>query len=258
MSFEQSELLKLSPVGIVVCDADQRITWCNPRFLDETQLNSNDLVGHLYASLPIEAIDKYTHIVQLFDTASKHPKRFTYWQSPLTEPAGSIAHYFVLERDMKRKNVQVDGAKLPKRANWVEFLDYEVSRSRRYDNPLSILKLHILVNHKPETVQDDSIRQTIKDTLMDELRWADMIGNTSQGSYLMVLPETPSNALEHLIEKLRSAILSQLKYLSADIDCHIVFGSAYWQKHDDSQKMLKRARGKLVEDLEKYSEKTKG
>lgn len=251
MQFEQSEILEQSPLGILICDSEQRILWSNTRFTSETGLDQQDMVGHLYASLPLEAIDKHAHLVQLFDSNSKQPKKFSYWQANLSQPSGVVAHYFALERDIPPKLSYADGSKLPKRASWVEFLDYEVSRSRRYDNPLSLLKLHIVLVDKPDNIADETIRQTIKDTLMDVLRWADMIGNTSQGSYLMVLPETPSSALEQLEKKITGAIEAQLKFLAAGLKSHIVFGSAHWQKHDDSQKMLKRARECLVERLEK-------
>ncbi len=257
MQVEQSELLEKSPLAVLICDAEHRILWTNSRFIAETGLDPQNLIGHLYASLPLEAIDKHTHLIQLFDTTSKNPKKFAYWQAELSEPAGAVAHYFALERDISPKHSYVDSSKLPKRANWVEFLDYEVSRSRRYDNPLSLLKLYVLADAKPQNVANQTICQTVKDTLMDVLRWADMVGNTSQDSYLMVLPETPSSALEQLESKITTAIEAQLKFLSADLKCHIIFGSSHWQKHDDSQKMLQRARQNLVENLEKFSTKSK-
>lgn len=258
MQFEQSEIFEQSPLGVLICDSKQRVLWANNRFSMETGLNQQDIIGRLYASLPLEAIDKHAHIVQLFDDNSKTPKKFAYWQANIHDPAGSVAHYFALERDQTTKHVYADSSKLPKRASWVEFLDYEVSRSRRYGNPLSLLKLHVLLLDTPENIADGTISQTINDTLMDVLRWADMIGNTSQGSYLMVLPETPHDALEQLKGKISTAIETQLNFLSMDLKCHIVFGSAHWQKHDDSQKMLKRAREKLVENLEKISSKSNG
>jgi len=251
MSFEQSEIIELSPLGIVVCDSEQRILSCNERFLADTGLQRGTVVKHLFASLPIEAIDKKTHVVQLFDVLTEHPKKFSYWQANISAPKGAIAHYFVLQREPTHININPNiDTKIPKRANWIEFLDYEVSRSRRYDNPLSLLKLHVITNQASIDVNDDQVSQAIMDTLMDELRWADMIGNTSLGSYLMVLPETPGSALDHLKDKISSAITVKLTGLSSSLTCQIVFGTAQWQKHDDSLSILKRAREQLVEALE--------
>ncbi len=254
MPFKKSEVYQMSPLGVLICDSEQRVLSVNDRFLTDTGLVESDIVGNLYESLPLEAIDKHAHIVQLFD-ASNNAKKFSYWQAELPGNEGTTAHYFTLERDKVTNHPYVDGSNLPKRANWVEFLDYEVSRSRRYDNPLSLLKLHIIIYDNPENIDDKIIGQAVKDTLMDELRWADMIGNTNQGSYLMVLPETPESALSHLKQKILTAITSQMKFLSSDIKSDVVFGSANWRKHDDSHKMLKKARENLVEALEAMSEK---
>lgn len=251
MSFEQSEIIELSPLGVVVCDSEQRILSCNNRFLSDTGLKQETVVEHLFASLPIEAIDKKAHVVQLFDVLTENPKKFSYWQANISDPEGAIAHYFVLQREPVHININPNiDTKIPKRANWIEFLDYEVSRSRRYDNPLSLLKLHVITNHASIGISENQISQAIMDTLMDELRWADMIGNTSLGSYLMVLPETPSSALDHLEGKISAAITEKLTGLSSSLTCQVVFGSAQWQKHDDSLSILKRARDQLVEALE--------
>ncbi|TQV71998.1 diguanylate cyclase [Aliikangiella marina] len=258
MSFDQSEIFLKSPLGILVCDENQRITWCNERFLSDTQLDESQVVGQLYAALPVEAIDKKGHLVQLFSESVSDEVKLLHWHQPVDTPAGGQAHYFAKQRNQKDKlslaAAKLAGAKLANRANWVEFLDYEVSRSRRYDNPLSVLKLQLLVLEKPDSVADETLHQTIKDTLTDELRWADMIGHTDQGTFLTVLPETPESALVNLEEKLRRSITRQLAFVDASMKYEIVFGEASWRKHDDSQLLLKRARDCLVKRLEKLIE----
>jgi len=253
MSFDPSELLELSPLGILVCDPTQRIEWCNSRFINEMKLNQQDIIGHLYASLPIEAINKQGNIVQLFNQSENTTKKFYYWQACLSKPTGSVVHYFALENSNHTQVLNIESTKLPKRSNWLEFLDYEVSRSRRYDNPLSLLKSHVIITKKPNYLSDENIHQVIKNTLMGELRWADMVGNTQHDSYLMVLPETPKEALIILKNKILDAITTQLAILSPDIESIVAFGSAHWQKHDDSKNMLNRAREDLVVYLEKLN-----
>jgi len=255
MSFDQSEIFLKSPLGVLICDENQRITWCNQRFLDDTKLDQSQVIDQLYAALPIEAVDKRGQLVQLFIEGQSEEVKFQYWHVPVDNPAGGHAHYFAKERNDKDKlslaAAKLAGAKLANRANWVEFLDYEVSRSRRYDNPLSVMKLHLLVLHKPDNVVEETLNQTIKDTLTDELRWADMIGHTDQGTFLMVLPETPESALINLENKLCKSIQRQLEFIDSNLKYEVVFGEASWRKHDDSQLLLKRARNRLVERLEK-------
>lgn len=252
MQIEMSEILELSPLAILICGANQRIEWCNDKFLSDFGLDKRQVEGQLYASLPIEAVDKKAHLVQLFDDTTRYSRQYRYWQAPYQD---KTIHYFTLIRNDSSKLKLLQAAKLPKRPNWVEFLDYEVSRSRRYDNPLSVLKLQVIVENQPNSLDDDSLNQAIKDTLTDELRWADMIGNINKGSFLMVLPETPAKSLEQLTKKISGAISTQLKSLSKQMTSEIVFGYSEWRKHDDSNKLLTRARNHLVKELEKILEK---
>ena len=254
MTLDHKELLDKSPLAIVVSDSQERITWCNQALLDALKMEESEVVGQLYPALPIEAIDKDAHLVQLFTEDCKEEVRFHYWQNELSTPPGSRVHYFTRQRASNKKFSlaanKLDKGQLPKRANWVDFLNYEVSRSRRYNNPLSILKLHLLVLEKPDNVAEETLHQTIKDTLMDELRWADMIGHTDHGTYLLVLPETPLDALIALENKLNSALQKKIEFIDEKIAYHLVFGQASWEKHDDSQILLKRARDNLVSKLE--------
>ncbi|MGX5172414.1 hypothetical protein ACUR5C_00135 [Aliikangiella sp. IMCC44653] len=254
MSFEQTELLNRSPLGILVCDPQHRIIWCNQKFMEDTQIESAQILNQLYAALPIEAIDNDAHTVQLFDSEAKLEVKFQYWSDTLDTPNGHTVHYFAKEREAPSKlalsSAKLTTTRIPKKNNWVDFLDYEVSRSRRYDNPLSIMKLHLLVFNKPDSVANETLHQTIKDTLTNELRWADMIGHTDNSTYLMILPETPESALPALKTKLKQALSKQLAFINSSIDYQLVFGETHWQTHDDSQKMLAKARHKLVAQLE--------
>lgn len=253
MLIDAVQLLEKSPLGILICDQSGRNLSCNALFLQQTGLESSEVVGNLYVSLPFEAVDNNGEVVQLF-TNSNETIRFQHWQeNPLSTPEYTI-HYLILERQTNQKVAKLSNTSLklslPKRANWLDFLDYEVSRSRRYDNPLSILKLHCLIFDNPEKLSPESIHQLINQTLMDELRWADMIGHTEQGSYLMVLPETPIEAVTRLQEKLNLAINRQFEIEHQHLDFRLVFADANWRKNDDSKRLLKRARSNLVKQLE--------
>jgi hypothetical protein len=248
MNINDSKLLNLSPLSILICDKHQRVTWCNVKFLEQSGFKEPEVINHFYASLPIEAIDKQANLVQLFGDNNNQSK-FHYWLETYNIQEGSTVHYFALVQENTLKVTS-------KRPNWVEFLDYEVSRSRRYDNPLCLLKLHVIISNQPSTVLDELIHQTIRNTLTDELRWADMIGNTNQGSYLMILPETPPSALDQLKSKISKAISAHLKLISTEISALTIFGSTSWKKHDDSQKILKRTRNNLVSELEKAYNKS--
>jgi len=251
MTIQSSELLKLSPLGILVCDLDGRIDWCNDIFLNITGLDKNDVIAVFFAALPFETTDNQGFEVQLFNNSVDGRTKFHYWCA-LSSNKSQMIHYYAIDRDRQNSESTdtLNHSQLSRRPNWVEYLNYEVSRSRRYDNPLCILKLQILTQTNPDELSDQTINQTVKDALVDGLRWADMMSATRSGGFLMVLPETPVSSIESLTGKLSSSINSQLKQLSENFNYRLFFGHSYWQKHDDAQLLLARARNDLVVNLE--------
>lgn len=255
MEHNTTELLDLSPLGIIVTDKNTRIKWCNSKFVSATGLLKENVIGNLFAALPFEGSgfsnDANKSInLELFNTSENLRKSFQYWQVSSKESNQQRIHYFILQNSISDTTKNKSTTRLPKRASWVEFLDYEVSRSRRYSNPLTLMKCHLLVTENPQQIDEEQIQSCVKNTLMDELRWADMIGNSQQGSYLMVLPETPAESINALKEKLTDAIELELKGISAKLTTSLVFGVAHWQKNDDSSSLLEKARNSLVAGLE--------
>jgi len=237
------ELFDKAPIAIAVTDETHKIVYLNQQFTAVTGLPLQDWLNRYHVELPIEAVDKKGQRVKLFGESEAY---FQYWQIPLKN--NQLAHYYVPERPGQDGRHQAGAAKNPKRASWLEFLDYEVSRSRRYDNPLSLLKLKLIELDNAET--NPELMQICKDTLMSELRWADMIGQTAADTFIMVLPETPLTALQTLKEKIRTAFANNLRHRGLEANYRLVFGQAQWQQKEDAALLLGRARDDLKRNLE--------
>ncbi len=248
MSFDQKEVFEKSPLGILIVDSCERIIWCNQHFLDDMGLTEDSVVGQLYPSLPLEAIDQKTQILQSFNDNS-NGCQFSHRQTALEKPSKAFAHYFVKQPDSAPSQKLKGNRPSAKSGGWLNLLEYEISRCRRYDNPLSLLKLHLVILNGTND-DDEAIHQSVQHVLTDELRWADMIGHTDQGSYLIILPETPKNALIKLQAKLNIAINRQIALINPKINYHLVFGEAYWKKSQDCQNLLKTARDNMIVKLE--------
>lgn len=247
--FDFEEVFQKSPLGILVSDKIERIIWCNEKFLVDMNLSKEFVIGQLYPALPFEAVDRKKQILQVFNNKMRG-NQFHYWQQSLEKPAGAKVHYFALDRQGQRNKFDKKTSRnVANKSNWLEFLDYEVSRSRRYDNPLSILKLHILLLDGSDEVESQ-IHQIVRHCFVDELRWADMYAHTDHGSYIIILPETPNDVLIRLQEKLHLALTKKLEKLEVSFQFHIVFGRAHWKKHDDSERLIQRARNEMIEKLE--------
>lgn len=120
-------------------------------------------------------------------------------------------------------------------------LEPQVSRSRRYSNPLSVVALEIDMDP-----QDEDLRRKVGRILKDQLRWADLIGCSQRAnSFIMVLPETEQDDAMRITEKLQA----QLSESEAGRSLHTAYGVVQWKKSDNAQTLLTRAEEALQEAL---------
>lgn len=115
----------------------------------------------------------------------------------------------------------------------LQALELQVSRSRRYGNPLSLIRL--ILKPPMEPPKPGSLKAFAME-LKAELRWADQIGRLDESSLLLILPETPGVGAEMLAAKLghqRAAPVGEAKWrIESVVDA--------WQSGDDTRKLLRR------------------
>ncbi|GAB6068739.1 hypothetical protein JCM13664_20600 [Methylothermus subterraneus] len=114
-------------------------------------------------------------------------------------------------------------------------LDRQISRSRRYANPLAVIRLTLEAEGAPEYRQERL--RAFGRALKDKLRWADEIGVLEPNTFLLVLPETSLDDAKQLAVKLLSDRAAFQLQDGEKVRC----GVAAWEKGDDPGKLLKRA-----------------
>jgi diguanylate cyclase (GGDEF)-like protein len=112
-------------------------------------------------------------------------------------------------------------------------LEPQVARSRRYNRPMSVVILSI--DHRE---RQHSLLIEIAQLLKDQLRWADLIGCTEQQEFLLVLPETSTEAAFILAEKLAQRLGTLVPQTDSD---WFRFGITGWRKNDSASTLLERA-----------------
>jgi GGDEF domain-containing protein len=162
-------------------------------------------------------------------------------------PDGSEAHYFedigersklARERDHFRELAQALETKdaetglLNCRAI-LQALENHASRSRRYGNPLSLIRLSV---KSPLGKHDPGVLKGIAQELNAELRWADQIGRLDATSFLAILPETFLGDAEALAAKLGHDRLARAKAEGWTV----AVSATAWRAGDDARKMLRR------------------
>ncbi len=125
---------------------------------------------------------------------------------------------------------------IPK-ANALQRMDVEVSRSRRYGNPLSCMLL---------TVQDDASSADLAALarfLREQLRWVDVTAWWDSTTLLALLPETTQQAAHELGRKLEDQAAVTVPGLKFQ------WGTGSWQRGDDGLALVVKARrGAMADD----------
>ena len=141
-----------------------------------------------------------------------------------------------------------DETGMPNQRALSQSLESQVSRSRRYKNPLTILIMQIdnldefIKTHDTDTAKPLLI--AIRNMLNDQFRWADTIGRMTDDEFLLILPETHLEATEQMIELLHKRLddLYIEGFENSEFKTHARFGAAEWHKGDDVGLLMLRAR----------------
>lgn len=139
---------------------------------------------------------------------------------------GGVVHYYGASESL-------DVFSPPERGGGLAFLDYEVSRARRYGHALSILILRL-------PVEDEAHQAVLGAVLRDRLRWADRVSHDGRGEFVVILPETAETALPALLDKVLAELPAPLHGIELEA------GAASWMRGDDALRLLRRARQRLA------------
>ncbi len=118
----------------------------------------------------------------------------------------------------------------------------EVSRSRRYLNPFSVVLMVVQSEH------EEAMRVAAR-ILKEQTRWADILGRWDEHEFLLILPETDGDSVTALIAKINHGMEALASAGSSDTPVmELKFGIASWQRGDDAGLLMERARSALPKD----------
>lgn len=125
-------------------------------------------------------------------------------------------------------------------------LSTQVTRSRRYNNPLSLAVIELADESGQEAEFAADIILGASRYLRDRLRWVDLIARWDHNHFVVVLPETNAEDGRRLV----SDISAGFDQAPMPADTHqrtlcLRFGLAQWHKGNDSRLLLARATEEL-------------
>ena len=247
-------MLQDAPVGLLLTDKKKKIMWLNNALQNYLDIDFNEVKGATASSLKndsLKALLKAKNIAELPATAI-HERRWTKcWRAPLSdENKGITAHYFfdvtelhqlhseneTLKIELENLNIHDKTTGMLNHHGLMQTLESQVSRSRRYNNPLSLIIIEVGgVKDKKNLTQ---VLVAISLLLNDQLRWADLAGRLDTNKFLLILPETTAKDTVALAEKLTTQINELDKNPKGLKLCS---ATSSWEKGDDLDKLMSRA-----------------
>jgi len=267
-SIETSQhILSNLPIAITITDDAGLILWCNKMLSDWMGKEPGHCVGSFETALlngekPAPGTGDIAAGNTLYKLGPDHQGNIRHiLRHPLPAIDGqyTICYIDITEEEILR-NERTQLAKQLEAHDTVESisgllnehavikgLEPLVSRSRRYQNPLSVVVMELInldeIKSTEGQVAADKTIVAVSQLLRDTMRWADLIGRLESEQFIFVLPETSQEAAIALANK----IAAQLKALQITVDDNrtiqptACFGVTAWTKGDDVKLLLKRS-----------------
>ncbi|MDZ7803518.1 diguanylate cyclase domain-containing protein [Thiohalophilus sp.] len=264
------QIIRACPAGILLLDNQGRVSWVNDalgEMLGETRcaqlLNKrSDEVPE-----PFSTLFDLTTTLHLPGDELHEDLWLMGHRQLLPGDAGQVQyfvditplHWLMQERDQLKDElndvIMVDSETgMRNRKGLYYSLEPQLSRSRRYDRPLTIilLRLDCLDRFRQQYQREDArpVLVTLSQLLSDQLRWADIVGRLNETDFLVVLPEIHADDAGTVVDNLRQQLgeLTIDEPETEDFTITARFGIAEWRKGDDMSLLLMRARQMLDDD----------
>ena len=257
-------LLDQAPCGMALLDPQGRVSWANAALANMLGMQPGSLAGQAADKLPEPAnrvLLADQQLLQLHDASGER------WLQRETHAADAESLLIVqditeqqrLDSENRHLRQQVEDLKLnddltglPNKRAITQALELQISRSRRYQNPLSVVMVHIaLQDDQVELLSNgaDPLVLGVSRFLRDRLRWVDQIGRWEENIFILVLPETSKADADGLVEKIQAE--QDTLHLPPPLENTrpiLSFGSGYWQKGDDMRTLLRQVSNDLAGD----------
>ena len=261
--FLYKDVINLCPYPVIAVDNQQTIQLANAAFSSLTGLADEQLAGASADASTLPALQALLgdsdHIkyevagegVIFLERVSR--------STTLENGQGMQVHYFqfiksedtlqqenlLLRQKVEKLTLTDELTGLANERALSQQLAIQVSRSRRYQNPLTLalLNMQILDESFPHILDDhyDRLVVAFSHFLRDRLRWADFIARCSAGRFVIVLPETTEAEAIKLFENIASETASIELPEAEKNSIRLQFGLAEWQKGNDPKLLVERA-----------------
>ena len=257
-----AQILKSCPMGLAISDSKKNITWVNDSFQEYLGISVDEIAGNGISELPdiLQPLFTSTSAVHIPANSIRDDQWYMCSQKPFNDNGSTVhfitdvgpLHLLMKEReslkDDLREALAIDEVTgMPNKIALFQSLEPQISRSRRYNNLLSIVIMQVNGLDQLDENQTAKVLLPISQMLNDQVRWADIVGKLNESDFLLVLPETNAEACKKLSENLTERLteVPVPEGLPDDFKIDASFGYCEWAKGDDLTLLMQKARAKL-------------
>jgi len=238
--------LERIPAGICVTDASETIEWCNRVFSDLLDIDHDSAKGLKINDLPLKRSQDPGNDAALLTPERRPNTAVLYSSAPLDGGGRMVMLTDVSSIHRPSNNIdlgELAGTDLDTgllTSNVInKQLMSEVSRCRRYGNPLSVVVLRV---DSEDSYAPQQMLTAVSVRIADNLRWVDYAGRLDNETLLLILPETDGVAAELLVEKLSPLVDSVEIVTNGDKHSpHCKLAWVEWNDADDAMGLVDRA-----------------
>ncbi len=256
--------LESSPFGVMSLDAQGKIHYVNPALENMLGIPESKLLGHDLDSMQSQSLKGLFGNPGLLEIAGPEVGRQCWLQCSTWSAGGgsSTIRFFTdatelvdlkkrvekLEQRVEELTITDDLTGLANQRALSRALSTQVTRSRRYQNPLSLALVEIVdESGRVAVLNDESVLATSR-YLRDRLRWVDMIARWDENHFVIILPETHHEQAADLISEISRGFSEiDVKDEVTESPLSMRYGVAQWMKGNDSRILLERAAESLAD-----------
>jgi diguanylate cyclase (GGDEF)-like protein len=241
-----SDLVEDAPIGVVLFDLKGRACWANRHMLRMLGVPSMDMFLSSQDSSDSVWRDVFTQPENLYiqgEDGNELHLDCSYHDYNGSRQGRAGFYLDVGDRHQLSKRVErlTMNDALTSMLNWRGIrreLDILVSRSRRYENALSVIHVRI-------DASDDHSVLAASRCLREQTRWTDMVGRHNEDGFLVILPETAERDTCVLADKIKQAIESVHKQAGLREPLKVQIAAIQWKRGEDTGLLLERLDAQL-------------
>jgi GGDEF domain-containing protein len=257
-----ASVLRDLPVGIAILDDAAEVVWTNPAlafYLGKAEDELPEVVAALHdAKLETGSVGRLDQV----EGQDGRLRKLLYSISALDDgqrvlslvdiSAAKRGKFATLRRGLLNVATRVDpGTGALARDSIFQELVAQVSRSRRYDNPLTVILMRVL-DAANSQVEDPVASRAIAQALKQRLRWVDSVGVWDDGQFLLLLPETTADAAAALATEI-CAQLRDLAVKGGEQPLQAFYALSAWEKGDEALALVDRLNESMREQLKEQT-----